>query len=305
MTIAKRDKTHVHSKKKGSDSVFYIVNNVFLLLALLVVLLPILHVISASFSDPKAVSNGKVLFWPVDFSLKGYAAVFSYKPVLTGYANTIFYTLTGTSINLIMTVLAAYPLARKDLPFRRLFIFLFTFTMIFSGGMIPTYLLHSSLGLMNTRWVMVLPNAISVFNLIIAKNFFENNIPEELYEAAQIDGCNYFKFLIRVVLPLSKPILAVLALYYAIIHWNAYFDAFLYLTDADKLPLSMALRDVLVMNSITAENMVDATEILAKQGLADLLKYSLIIVSSLPLVIVYPFISKHFAKGVLTGAVKG
>lgn len=292
-------------KKPNADTFFYLGNNFFLLAALVVVLIPLLHVISASFSDPRAVSGGKVLLLPVDFSLKGYAAVFKHNTVLTGYANTIFYTTAGTFVNIVMTILAAYPLARRGLPCRKLFIGLFTFTMIFSGGMMPAYMLNSSLGLMDKRLVMILPGAINVFNLTIAKNFFENNIPEELYEAAQIDGCNYFKFLISVVLPLSKPILAVLALYYAVVHWNSYFDAFLYLTDPDKMPLSMVLRDILVMNSITAESIVDATELLAKQGLADLLKYSLIIVSSLPLVIVYPFISKYFAKGTLTGAVKG
>ena len=297
--------TKIHMKKLNSDTFFYIFNNIFLLFALLVVAIPLLHVISASFSDARAVSAGNVFLLPVDFSLKGYTEVFKQSKVLVGYGNTIFYTVLGTCINLVFTVMAAYPLSRKNLPFRKIFIMLFTFTMIFSGGMIPTYMLMNNLGLLNSRLVMMLPNAINIFNLTIAKNLLENNVPEELFEAAQIDGCNYFKFIKNIVLPLSKPILAVLALYYAVVHWNAYFDAFLYITDPDKLPLSMALRDILIMNTVTAESMMDAKEMLAKQGMADLLKYSLIVVSSVPLVAAYPFISKHFAKGTLTGAVKG
>lgn len=287
------------------DRLFYWITDALLLVALLIVVLPLLHIVSASFSDPHAVSTGKVFLWPVDFSLRGYEAVFQHKAVLTGYANTIFYTVVGTCVNLIMTVLAAYPLSRKKLPFRKFFTALFTFTMIFSGGMIPTYILNGKLGLMDNRLVMFIPTAINVFNLIIAKNFFENNIPEELFEASQIDGSDYFRFIRRIVLPLSKPILAVLALYYAIIHWNSFFDAFLYLTSPEKMPLSIALRDIIVLNTVTPESMVDATELLAKQGMSDLLKYSLIVVASVPLIVVYPFISKHFAKGALTGAVKG
>lgn len=294
-----------HNRLSVGDRIFYNVTDIILFVALLIVLLPLLHIVSASFSDPQAVSNGKVFLWPVNFSLKGYKAVFQHDSVLTGYLNTLFYTVAGTLVNLVMTVMAAYPLSRKKLPFRKSLTALFTFTMIFSGGMIPDYILISELGLLDSRWVMILPRAINVFNLIIAKNFFEHNIPEELFEASQIDGCDYFKFILKVVLPLSKPILAVLALYYAIIHWNAFFDAFLYLTDPDKMPLSMVLRDIIVLNSVTADSMVDATELLAKQGMSDLLKYSLIVVASVPLIVVYPFISKHFAKGALTGAVKG
>lgn len=292
-------------KISSADRTFYSVTDILLLVAAIIVLIPILHIVSSSFSSAQAVSLGQVFLWPVDFSLRGYQAVFEYEPVLTGYLNTIFYTVTGTLLNLVMTTLAAYPLSRKRLPFRKVLIMLFTFTMVFSGGLLPTYILNVNLGLMDSRLVMIVPTAISVFNLTIAKNFFEHNIPEDLYEASQMDGCDYFHFIPNVVLPLSKPILAVLALYYAIVHWNSFFDAFLYLTSADKLPLSIVLRDILVLNSISAESMVDATELLAKQGMSDLLKYSLIVVSSLPLIIVYPFISKHFAKGALTGAVKG
>lgn len=284
------------------DKIFYFINDLFLLIALIVVLYPIIYIISSSFSSPNAVSTGKVVLFPVDFSLEGYKAVFQHDGILTGYANTIFYTLAGTSVNLIMTVLAAYPLSRKDLKGRKVITFLFTFTMIFSGGLIPSYLLNSNLSLINTRWVMFLPTAINIFNFTIAKNFFENNVPEELYEASQLDGCNYFRFITGVVLPLSKSILAVLALYYAVVHWNSYFEAFLYLTDESKFPLQIFLREILILNS--TENM-DPSALVARQGLADLLKYSLIVVSSVPLMVVYPFVAKHFNKGALTGAVKG
>ena len=286
----------------GRDKIFYIINDLFLLLALIVVLYPIIYIISSSLSSPNAVSTGKVVLFPVEFSLEGYKAVFKHDGILTGYANTIFYTVVGTSVNLIMTVLAAYPLSRKDLKGRKVITFLFTFTMIFSGGLIPTYLLNSSLSLINTRWVMFLPTAINIFNFTIAKNFFENNVPEELFEASQLDGCNYFRFITNVVLPLSKSILAVLALYYAVVHWNSYFEAFLYLTDESKFPLQIFLREILILNS--TENM-DPSVLAARQGLADLLKYSLIVVSSVPLMVVYPFVAKHFNKGALTGAVKG
>lgn len=284
------------------DKIFYFINDLFLLIALIVVLYPIIYIISSSFSSPNAVSTGKVVLFPMDFSLEGYKAVFQHDGILTGYANTIFYTLAGTSVNLIMTVLAAYPLSRKDLKGRKVITFLFTFTMIFSGGLIPSYLLNSNLSLINTRWVMFLPTAINIFNFTIAKNFFENNVPEELYEASQLDGCNYFRFITGVVLPLSKSILAVLALYYAVVHWNSYFEAFLYLTDESKFPLQIFLREILILNS--TENM-DPSALAARQGLADLLKYSLIVVSSVPLMVVYPFVAKHFNKGALTGAVKG
>ncbi len=287
------------------DRAFYLAIDVFLLLALLVVLLPVLYIVSSSFSSPTAVMTGRVLLWPVDFSLEGYRAVFRYPAITTGFANSVFYTVAGSAINILMTVLAAYPLSRTKMAGRNIIMFLFTFTMIFSGGLIPSYLLASSLHLVNTRLVMLLPGAIGVYNLIICRTFFQNNIPAELYEAASIDGCNHIRFLLRVVLPLSKPIIAVLLLYYAVGHWNSYFNAFIYLSDRSLFPLQITLREILVQNTVDASAVFDPELDAAKQGLADLLKYSLIIVSTVPFMIVYPFVSKHFVKGALTGAVKG
>ena len=216
-------------KLTTSDRFFYTLNDLLLLFALLIVLYPVVYIVSASFSSPTAVISGKVVLFPVNVTLDGYKAVFEHKGIVRGFANTIFYTVVGTLFNLVMTTLAAYPLSRRKMPGRRIILFLFTFTMLFSGGIVPMYILNSRLGLINTRWVMIIPNAIAVFNMIIMRTFIETNIPEELYESAQIDGCSHFIFLLKIVLPLSKPIIAVLALYYGIGHWNAYFDALLYL----------------------------------------------------------------------------
>ena len=287
-----------------NDKVFLNLNDILLLVALAIVIYPIIYIISSSFSSPQAVVSGKVSLLPVDFSLEGYKAVFKHQAVMTGFANTIFYTVAGTLANLFMTVAAGYPLSRQRMPGKKVIAFLFTFTMIFNGGLIPTYMLNSSLGIVNTRLVLIIPGAISVFNMIICRTFFEGNIPEELNEAAQIDGCDHIRFLVGIALPLSKPILAVLTLYYAVAHWNAYFDAFIYISDKKLFPLQIVLREILIMNQ-TAELVGDPALLAAQQGMADLLKYSLIVASSLPFILVYPFVAKHFVKGALTGAIKG
>jgi putative aldouronate transport system permease protein len=287
------------------DRFFLFFNDMILLGALLLVLYPVIYILSSSLSSPIAVSSGRVVLFPVEFSLRGYKAVFEYRDIMRGFTNTIFYTITGTLINLTMTILAAYPLSRRRMPGKGIIMFLFTFTMIFSGGLIPNYMLNSNLGLLNTRLVMIIPNAISIFNMIIARTFFESNIPEELVEAAQIDGCDHMRFLLKMVLPLSKPIIAVLALYYSVGHWNAYFDAFIYLNNKVLFPLQIILREILVLNSIDSSAIVDPVLATSRQGMADLLKFSLIVVSSLPFMFIYPFVSKHFVKGALTGAIKG
>ena len=288
-----------------TDKIFLMINDFILFLALIVVLLPVIYIVSSSFSSAEAVSTGRVLLWPVDFSLEGYKTVFEYRSIVSGFANTFFYTIVGTAINIVMTIAAAYPLSRRRLFGKNQIMFLFTFTMIFSGGLIPNYMLIMDLGMLNTRWAILLPGAIGVYNLIIARTFFQSNIPEELYEAASIDGCTHLFFLTRVVLPLSKPIIAVLILYYAVGHWNAYFNAFIYLSDQALFPLQIILREILVLNTVDSALIVDPQLAAAKQGLSDLLKYSLIVVSSVPFLIAYPFVSKHFVKGALTGAVKG
>ncbi|MDR2094100.1 MAG: carbohydrate ABC transporter permease [Treponema sp.] len=291
-------------QSKG-DRIFYTVNDIFLLVALLIVLYPLIYVVSSSFSSGSAVSTGRVVLWPVDFSLEGYKTAFEYPQIVSGFQNTFFYMITGTIINLVMTVLAAYPLSRPKMKGRRFIMFLFTFTMIFSGGLIPDYMLMQRLHLVNTRLAMLIPGAIGVFNLIICRTFFQNNIPEELFESAAMEGCSHPRFITSVVLPLSKPILAVLTLYYAVGHWNAYFNAFIYLSDRSKFPLQIILREILVMNMVDPSAVFDPELEASKYGLADLLKYSLIVVSTIPFMIAYPFAAKHFVKGSLSGAIKG
>jgi multiple sugar transport system permease protein/putative aldouronate transport system permease protein len=231
--------------------------------------------------------------------------VFETPTVWIGYRNTIFYTVAGTAINIFMTMLAAYPLARKDLAGRKLIMFLFTFTMIFNGGMIPTYLLMSNLRLINTRGAMLLPGAINVMNMIITRTFIQSTIPDTLLDAAQIDGCDDFRYLTAVVLPLSKTIIAVIGLYYAVYHWNAYFNAFLYLTDPDLYPLQLYLREILLMNTMNTSQITDPELEEAMRGMADLIKYALIVVSTAPILCIYPFIQKYLIRGVMIGAIKG
>jgi multiple sugar transport system permease protein/putative aldouronate transport system permease protein len=202
-------------------------------------------------------------------------------------------------------MLAAYPLARPNLPYKGLLMFLFTFTMMFSGGMIPTYILVRSLGMIDTVWAMIIPGALSVYNMIITRTFLQTNVPSELLEASQIDGCSDTRFFFKVVLPLSKAIIAVITLYYAVGHWNSYFNAFLYLNTSRLYPLQIVLRDILLANTFDASLIVDEELAAAKQGLADLLKYSLMVVSSLPVILMYPFVQKYFTKGVLIGSIKG
>ena len=222
------------------------------------------------------------------------------------YANTFLYTITGTAVNLAMTLMCAYPLARKDLPFKGPVVALFMFTMLFGGGTIPNYILIRNLHMMNTIWAMIIPGAISVYNMIIARTFIQN-IPADLEEAAKIDGCSDVRYFFSIVLPLSKTVISVLGLYYAVAHWNDYFTAFLYLSDNEKMPLQITLRAILINNSFSADAAasIDEETLLNNQALQDLLKYSLIIVSSVPVLIIYPFVKKYFLKGVMLGAVKG
>jgi multiple sugar transport system permease protein/putative aldouronate transport system permease protein len=287
------------------DRTYYTIVNVIMLLLLVIVAYPLVYIISASFSSPSAVASGRVVLWPVDFGLEGYQAVFRNKDIVGGYLNTFFYTFAGTALNVIMTMIGAYPLSRKDLKGRDFFMLLFTFTMIFSGGMIPGYILMQQLHLINTPWVMIVPGAISVYNLIITRTFIQSTIPSDLLDASQIDGCSDTRYFFSIVLPLSKSILATITLFYAVGHWNAYFNAFLYLNDRKLFPLQIILREILIANTIDASQVVDPELEQAKQGMADLLKYSLIVVSSLPVMIMYPFVQKYFVKGVMIGAIKG
>lgn len=291
-------------RHSGSDRRLEMILILIMLIVGLVMLYPLLIVVSTSFSSPGAVTSGKVWLLPVDFSLAGYRAVFRTNDVLIGYRNSLFYMIVGTVINLSMTLLAAYPLSRDDLPGQGILMKLFTFTMIFGGGMIPNYLLMKDLHLLNTVWVMLIPGAISVYNMIITRTFIKTNIPKEMLEAAKIDGCSDIQYFLKIVLPLSGSVIAVIALYYAISHWNTYFNAFMYLNDKELYPLQIFLKNILVSNQVEAELIVDE-QVQAIEGIAEVLKYSLIVVAVVPVMIIYPFVQKHFVKGVMIGAVKG
>lgn len=292
-------------KLSTDDRVFYTVSYVIVIFLTLIVLYPLVYILSCSFSSANAVSTGQVVLWPVEPSLMGYQRVFENARVWTGYRNTILYTVLGTLINVSITLICAYPLARKKLPHRGFFTFLFTFTMLFSGGMIPSYLVMRDLGILNTVWVMVLPGALGISQMIVTRTFINSTIPDDLLEAAQIDGCSDIRFFFEFVLPLSKAVIAVIAMQYAIGHWNSYFGAFIYLSDSDKYPLQIFLRQILVMNQIDLSEVADPESAIAMQGMADLLKYSLIVVATVPILCVYPFIQKYFVKGIMIGSLKG
>ena len=287
------------------DKIYYALTYTFLFLFLLIIVYPLIYIVSASFSSAAAVTSGRVFLWPVEPGLEGYKAVFKHPNILNSYKNAFIYTVVGTCINLAMTMIAAYPLSRRDMPHKGLFMFLFTFTMMFSGGMIPDYILLKDLRMIDTMWALVIPGAINVTNLIIARTFLMSSIPQALLEASQIDGCSDIKYFFKVVLPLAKPVMAVITLYYAVGHWNNYFTAFLYLNTPEKYPLQLVLREILIANTMDTNMIVDTAMAEQQQNLADLLKYSLIIVSSAPVLIMYPFVKKFFVKGVMIGSIKG
>lgn len=286
------------------DRLFYAVCYLITALFMLAVLYPLVYILSASFSSAEAITSGRMWLYPVDFSLVGYKYILKYDAIWLGYRNTLFYTFAGTLINVAMTMTCAYGLSRRGMRGRRFFTMLFTFTMIFSGGMIPSYLLMKNLKLLNTVWCMLLPGAISAYNLIVAKTFIENSIPGDLLEAARIDGCSDVRFFFSIVLPLSKAILAVLLLMYAAAHWNAYFNAFLYLTDKKLYPLQIFLRQILVQSNMSAD-MLDPEAMAQMQTLQQILKYAVIVVSTAPMLCLYPFVQKYFRQGVMIGSIKG
>lgn len=291
-------------KDTTSDTILYAIIHVCMAIMLIITLYPLIYVLSASFSSAEAVSTGQVVLLPVDFSLRGYQEVFDYHVIWMGYKNTIFYTVVGTCINIVMTMFAAFALSQKMLPGRGFFTFLFTFTMLFNGGIIPSYLQYRNLGILNTRWALLLPGAISVYNMVVTRTFIQN-IPHELCEAAEIDGCSDARYFVSILLPLSKAIIAVIALYYAVGHWNSYFNAMLYINKQDLHPLQIFLRNILVLNTMDASAITDPEEIKAMEGMRDLLKYALIVVATAPILCVYPMIQKYFAKGVMVGSLKG
>ncbi|WP_373430057.1 carbohydrate ABC transporter permease [Paenibacillus sp. GD4] len=287
------------------DRVFDAVNTLLLILITVIVMYPLLFVLSASVSEPSVVARGQLWLLPKGINFVGYERVFQNKEILSGYMNTIVYTLVGTAINLVLTICAAYPLSRADFRGRHVITAFIVFTMFFSGGLIPTYLLVKKLGMLNTLWAMVIPNAIAVYNVIIMRTFFQSSIPFEIQEAASIDGCSNFRILLRVVLPLSMPIIAVMVLFYAVGHWNAFFQALIYLSDRGKYPLQLILREILIQGQMAA--MIDmADDSLAKKLMeVEVIKYAVVVIANLPVLLLYPFLQKYFVKGVMIGALKG
>ena len=292
-------------KESAGDRLFDIINYILLAIVLTIVLYPLIFVAVASISNPAAVVKGEVWLLPKDINFTGYEKVFANKEILNGYMNTILYTVAGTIVNVGMTILAAYPLSRKDFRGRNIFTALFVFTMFFSGGLIPTYLIVKDLGMTNTMWALIIPNAVAVWNIIIMRTFFQQSIPFEIQESAQMDGCGNFKILLRIILPLSMPILAVMTLFYSVAHWNSFFSALIYLTKRDKYPLQLFLREILIQSNM--QDMIQTSEeSLAKTIMeAESIKYALVIVANLPILMLYPFLQRYFVKGMVIGAIKG
>lgn len=286
------------------DAVFDIFNTGLLILFLLVAAYPLYFVVIASVSAPEFVSRGEIILFPKGFSLGSYQLVFQDNRVLTGYRNTILYTLFGTFLSVAITVGAAFALSRKELIGRKFFMGLFLLTMYFKGGLIPTYLVVKSLNLINNPLVLILVGALNVFNLIICRSFFDNNIPCELWEASCIDGCSLWGFFWRIALPISKTIIAIMVLYYAVSNWNEYFGAMLYLSKKEYFPLQLFLREILIQNQNLATD-IDPSMLNVLQERAEAIKYAVIVVASAPVLALYPFVQKYFVKGVTVGSIKG
>lgn len=277
-------------------------------IVLVLTLYPLIYVLSASFSDPVSVTTGKVTLLPVQPTLDGYATIFQYGPIWLGYRNTLFYTIVGTLINMAVTLPCAYALSRRDFVGRNVLSIFFAFTMFFSGGLIPTYLVVKQLKMLNTVWALLLPTAMSVWNMIIARTYFQNSILAGLEEAATIDGCSNLKLFFQIILPLSQPIIAVLILYYAVGHWNEYFNALIYLNDQNIYPLQLILRNILLLDQMF--DMMDSDpearqEMMRLLQMKESMKFGIIVLSTLPVMVLYPFLQKFFVKGVMIGAIKG
>ena len=289
--------------RSNSDMAFDIAMVVICGLIFISVLYPLYFVVLASFSDPLQVAGGKIWLWTTEPTLEGYKKVFDYSKLWVGYKNTIIYAVIGVIAHLLVTIPAAYTLSRRDAMLRGPIMMLFTITMFFSGGIVPTYLVYKSFNLLDTIWVMTLPGCIGVYNLIIARTFFQNNIPGELLDAARIDGCDDFRFFVQIVVPLSSAIIAVVMLYQVVGIWNSYMDGLLYLNSESRVPLQLVLREILVKNSVDGGQMGMGEDEL--ENLKEQMKYCVIVVSTLPMMILYPFVQKFFTKGVMLGSIKG
>lgn len=299
----KKRKRRSNLLEARSDRVYYFVNHMILFILALIVIYPLYFVVIASISDPDAVLNGEVYLRPVRITFEGYKRLFNERSIWIGYRNTILYTFFGTTLNILLTIPAGWALSRPTLPYRKLIMWFFIITLFFGGGLIPFYLLVSRLGLIDSPLALILPGAVSVWNVFMTRAYYQSNIPEDLLEAAKIDGANEFRTFRSVILPLSKPIVAVMVLFYAVGHWNAYFNALIFLQTEEYFPLQLILREILIVTETTIGT-GDLHTILEKQKMANQLKYSSIIVSTLPIILFYPFIQKFFKKGFLVGSFK-
>lgn len=289
-------------KRSVGDRFFYAINAIFLTLLAIIILYPLYFIIIASISDPDAVLGGQVFLYPVKITLEGFEKVFHRSDIWTGYLNTIWYTLVTVVLSLFVTIPAGWALSRKDTPGRKFWMVFFIIPMFFGGGLIPFYNVMSNLHLVNSAWAIILPAILSVWNLFMTKTFFESSIPEGLLEAARIDGAGKFRTFLSIVIPLAKPIIAVMALYYAVGQWNSYFNAMIFLQDETKYPLQLVLKEILIASESTVGG--SGETILQQYRLANQLKYVSVIVSSLPVLCLYPFVQKYFAQGVMLGSLK-
>lgn len=309
--MKKEKEVEVESKIKRckEDVIFDTVIFIVLTILLLIVAYPLWWVIISSVSDPKAVSGGQVIWHPIGFTFKGYGEVFKDNSVVRSFLNSILYTVCGVLVNLAVTLPTAYALSRDKFSGKKVITMFYVITMFFSGGLIPTYLVVQNLHLLDTMWALILPGCLSVYNMIVARTFFKTNISEELYEAAEIDGCTQGRFFFQIALPLSGAITAIMVLYYGVGHWNSYFSGLIYLSDQNKYPLQLVLRSILITNESALQQAATTAEARAalneKKELIEVMKYSLIIISSIPVLVLYPFIQRHFVKGVMIGSVKG
>lgn len=294
------------SQTRG-DKVFGVINAIFIVFITIITLYPLIYVCSASISSPASVTSGRMWLWPTDITFEGYKRILKNSEIWMGYVNTIFYTVVNVAISLAVTLPAAYALTVKSLPGRKFIVFVFSVTMFFSGGMIPLYVVCRNLGLVNTLWAVILPSATSMWYIILTRTFFQSTIPHELEEASEIDGCSVFATFLRIVIPLSAPIIAVMALYFGVGRWNSYFGEMIFLRDRTKFPLQLFLREILIVATFNQENASNADAITMAEQLriASIIKYATMIVATLPVIAAYPFIQRYFVKGVMIGSIKG
>lgn len=290
-------------RKTAGEKIFNFFNTLLMIFVIIITLYPLLHVLFASISQPsRLIQHQGIILWPMGISFKSYNIVFKYPMIISGYLNTIFYVLAGTTLNLIMTVLAAYVLSRKQVYLKNIIMFFIVFTMFFQGGMIPLYLLIKDLGLRDNRWALILPVAVSAWNIIITRTSFQS-VPDSLEESARIDGAKDFTILFRIMIPLCRPVLAVMVLFYGVAHWNTWFSAMLYFRNRDLYPLQLVLREILIISDVTS--MTQGVSAIDAEPIGQTIKYATIVVATIPIMCVYPFLQKYFVKGVMIGAIKG